>query len=125
MDGRSYLSNAKKPCLPHGLSCVVTQVLIIISRDDGRELLQRILKVLTEEDRWFFNDEDRTRHKSFALSWTRLSDSLLGLGLQTHDGFRDSFGFLWKTASLFWLFPLGRRVGQTHPLRSLTLLLLL
>ena len=78
-----------------------------------------------EEDRWFFSDGDRTCHESFAFSWARLSDRLLGLNLQKHDGFRNSFGFLWKIASLLWLFSFGRRVGRTRPLGGLTLLLLL
>ena len=100
MYGCSYLSNAKKSRLPHGLNCVVTQVLIIIHHDDGRELLQHILGVLAEEDERFFSNGDITLHKSFTLSQTRLSDRLFGLNLQNHVGFEDSFGFLWKTANL-------------------------
>ena len=58
-----------------------------------------------------FSDRDRTRHKSSALSMTRMRNRLLGLNLQTHDEFRNSFRFLGKKASLFWLFPLGGQIG--------------
>ena len=39
---------------------MVAQVLIVVDCDDGRELLQRILRILTEEDGWFFGDRDIT-----------------------------------------------------------------
>ena len=41
MDKLIYLGNAKDARPPHGLRCVVAQVLVIINRDDGRELFQR------------------------------------------------------------------------------------
>ena len=120
MDGCSYLSNAKEPVLPHGFSCVVVQVLIIVSCNDGRKLLQGILRILTEEEGWFFSDEDRAHYEALALSWAKRNDQLLGLNLQPHDGFGYNFGLLWKIVSLLWLLPLGRQVGRTCLFRALT-----
>ena len=57
-----------------------------------------LLRVLTEEDGWFF-DRARAQHESFALSWTYQSDCLLGLSLQPHDGLRNNFELFWKMVS--------------------------
>ena len=70
-----------------------------------------MLRILTEEDGWFFSDGDRARHESLNLSWAKRSDHLLGLSLQPHDKFGDSFGLLWKMVSLLYLLPFGGRVG--------------
>ena len=58
----TYLSQAEKTCLPHGLSCMIAQVFIIIILDDGRELPDGISRVLAEEGRALLNDETFGRH---------------------------------------------------------------
>ena len=45
-----YLSNYEEVGLPHGLCGVVSQVLIILYRNDRRDLLQGMLRVFKEED---------------------------------------------------------------------------
>ena len=58
----TYLSQAEKTRLPHGLSCMIAQVFVIIILDDGRELPDGISRVLAEEGRALLNDETFGRH---------------------------------------------------------------
>ena len=58
----AYLCQAKEAYLPHGLGCMVTQVLVIISLSDGRELPNGILQILTEEDGVLLGDGTMVRH---------------------------------------------------------------
>lgn len=47
-----YLSNAEKPHIHYCFSGMVVEVLIVIGCNNGRELLQRILRILMEQDGW-------------------------------------------------------------------------
>ena len=51
-DRSDYLSNCDEAELPHGLRGVVSQVLIILSRNDRGDLLQGMIRIFTEEDEW-------------------------------------------------------------------------
>ena len=56
---------------------MVAQVLVVIGRNDGRELFQCIFGILTEEDGWFFNNGGRALHETLALPMTKGCDHLL------------------------------------------------
>ena len=103
---------------------MVAQILLVVSCDDGRELFQRILRILMEEDGWFFSNRDRARHKSLAPSLTNRSDRLLSLDLKPHDRLGDNFGLFRKTVGFLRRFPLSRHVGRTRPHGGLTPLLI-
>ena len=48
-NGHDYLSNGKKSQLPHCLRGVITQVLIVLQRHDGRNLLQGMFGVFSPD----------------------------------------------------------------------------
>ena len=67
-DRHGYLSNVEKPRLPHSFSSMVAQVLIVVGCNDGQELFQRVLRILAEEDEWFFSNEGKDLHETLTLS---------------------------------------------------------
>ena len=114
------MSNAKKPRLPHGFRGMIAQVLVVIGRNDGRELFQCVFQILTEEDEWFFNNRGKALHVTFALPMTKGCDRLLGFSLQPHDGPYNGLRLFRKMVGFLLLLPLSRRF-RTRPLGGLTL----
>ena len=76
IDGYYYLSDYKKTRLPHGLCRVIAQVLIILRRNDGWELLQGMFGVFMDEDGWLVLCSGRGLHKAFANPLLHLGDCL-------------------------------------------------
>ena len=66
-----YLSQAKEARLPHGLNKMAVLVLVIFTREDGRELLKSILGVFTKKDRAFSITRNLTCHQALASSMDR------------------------------------------------------
>ena len=120
-DGHGYLSNVKKPRLPHGFSSMVAQVLVVVGCNDGRELFQRVRRILTEENGWFFSDGGRALHETLALSWPKGCGRLLSFSFYPYNELGNSLGLLGVTVEFLLLLPFGRRFGRTHPYRSLIL----
>ena len=84
-DGSDYLRNCEEAELPYGLREVVSQVLIILSGNDRRDLLQGMFRVFTEEDRPLLLDGGRSLHKAFIYPMLHKGDRL-ALSHQPYDG---------------------------------------
>ena len=108
---------------PRGLGCVVAQVLIIISLDDGRELPIGIIQILMEEDGVLQGDETMVHHQTLPFPRTRQRRQLGGQrclpdGWTSHhlvswgDG-QTYLSFLFLGASLIDLFPKGAHLLPT------------
>ena len=67
----AHLHYAEEACLPHGLDCMVAQVLIIIRIDDGRELPNSVLRILAKEDGALLRDGTMARHQTLPFLRTR------------------------------------------------------
>ena len=65
VNGHDYLSNGKKSQLPHCLRGVITQVLIVLQRHDGRNLLRGMFGVFAEEDELFLLINRQSLHEAF------------------------------------------------------------
>ena len=113
-DGSDYLSNYKRARLPRDLCGVVFQILIIISRNDRRDLLFR---VFTEEDGRLLWDGGRSLHEAFACPILYKGDRL-ALSHQPHDGLQRNFGFLSLSVSFRQRLPLYRWVAGHRRRRS-------
>ena len=120
-DRHGYLSNVEKPCLPHSFSSMVAQVLIVVGCNDGQELFQRILRILAEEDEWFFSNEGKDLYETLTLSQPKCCGRLLNFSFQPHNGLGNELGLIGETVGFLLLLPLGRRLGQACPYRSLIL----
>ena len=79
VDRHGYLSDGKKSRLPHYLCGVITQVLIVLRRHDGRNLLQGMLGVFAEEDGWFLLINRRSLHEAFTSLMLHRGDRLYTL----------------------------------------------
>ena len=96
----SYLGNAEKARLPHGLRRMVAQVLIVLTPNDRRDLPQGILWVLTEQDERFLLTARRGDHQTFASPRFGRGHHLLTLRHKAYDGLRRNFLFLGCTVDL-------------------------
>ena len=73
--------------------------------------------ILAEEDGWFFNDGNMTRHKSLALPLNGRSSHLLCFSLYPNSWLWCNFGLFWGTIGLHRRFSLHGQVSLTPNLR--------
>ena len=124
-DESDYLSNCKKTRLPHGLCGVVSQILVILSRNDRRDLLQGMFRVFIEGDGRLLLDGGRSLHEAFAYPMLYRGDHF-ALSHQSYDGLERNFGLLSLMISLRQRLPLYRWVAghcrrQSHVAKLLLL----
>ena len=96
---------------------MVSQIFIILSGNDRRDLLQGMFRVFTEEDRWLLWDGGRNLHEAFAYPILYKGDRL-ALNHQFYDGLQRNFGFLSLTVSFRRRLPLYRWVAGHRRRRS-------
>ena len=79
VDGHGYLSDGKKSQLPHYLREVIAQILIVLRRHDGRNLLQGMFEVFAKEDEWFLLISRWSLHEAFTGPMLHWGDRLYTL----------------------------------------------
>ena len=79
VDGHGYMGDGKESRLLHCLRGVITKVLIVFWCHDGRDLLQGMFGVFTEEDRWFLLIYRRSFHEAFTSPMLHRGDRLYTL----------------------------------------------
>ena len=113
-DESDYLSNCKKTRLPHGLHGVISQILVILSRNDRRNLLQGMFTVFTEEDGRLLLDGRRSLHEAFACPMLYRGDRL-PISHQPYDEPQRNFWFFSLMVSFRRRLPLYRWIaGHYH-----------
>ena len=82
----SYLGNAEKTRLPHGLRLVVSKVFIVLTADDRRKLSQSILWVFPKQDGRLLLTARWRNRETFSTPMLGQGHRLVALRHQTNDG---------------------------------------
>ena len=89
-----YLSQVKETRLPHDLSSMIAQVLIVVVLNNGRKDPNSMSRILTKKKGAFLRNGTLDRHQTLTSTMTGRWRHLNGYGLLPNGGHDQLLGLL-------------------------------